>query len=110
MEKSCPKERTNTLLLIAQFFGMKLKQFVFSFSVFVAVAILASCGNSSNQVEANGDAKLIELNKKIAENPNDIKLYLERAAYLGSINKFNEAYDDVARAKAIDSTLSLIHI
>lgn len=113
MEKSCKKERTNTLLLIAQSFFMSFKQLVVSVIAFgligFAAVQLQSCSNSSNQVEANGDSTLVALNKKIADNPNDYKLYLERATYLATLNKFNEAYDDIARAKSIDSTQAPIY-
>lgn len=99
--------------MIAQLSCMQLKHVVVTGIALALIGFasvnLQSCKNSSNQVDAYGDSTLVALNKKIADNPNDFKLYLQRANYLASLNKFNEAYDDIARAKSVDSTQAPIY-
>ncbi|MFM7771029.1 MAG: tetratricopeptide repeat protein [Bacteroidota bacterium] len=71
-----------------------------------------SCGNSENKENnspASTDPKLEELNSKIANDPQNVTLYVERANYFGSKENFQLAFDDLARAKQIDSTHSPIY-
>ena len=73
---------------------------------------LLSCGsqsNSENQKNENSDATLAELNNKIANDPQNVALYVERANYYGGKENFQLAFDDLARAKQIDSTHAPIY-
>lgn len=58
---------------------------------------IISC-ESKNKKISEGENYLIELNKKIASNPNSYALYIERGKYYIVENKLNEAVGDMRKA------------
>lgn len=97
---------------------------IFRFLFFVLVLLLiTSCNqnktghqDTGTDVVNNGstpaktDSLLEALNKRIAENPEDYNNYLERARYFGEQQKYDFAFDDIARAIATDSTKADIYL
>jgi tetratricopeptide (TPR) repeat protein len=66
-------------------------------------------GTNSSQVKPI-DQELVLLNKRIADNPNDYSAYLDRARYFGDHQIYGEAFADIARAIAVDSTRADIYL
>ncbi len=56
------------------------------------------------------DPILLELNKKIADHPEDYNSYLDRAKYYGERSKYDLAFQDISRAIATDSTKADIYL
>ncbi len=92
-------------------------------SICALVLFGASCNrtNSGKPGETGGenpanpgteavDPLLESLNKKITENPNDFQAYLDRAHYYGDKAKYGNAFEDIARALAVDSTKAPIYL
>jgi tetratricopeptide (TPR) repeat protein len=76
------------------------------------LSVFHSCenqSNSENKKSENADSTLVALNNKIANDPKNVALYVERANYYGSKENFQLAFDDLARAKQIDSTHAPIY-
>ncbi|MBX7051931.1 MAG: tetratricopeptide repeat protein [Flavobacteriales bacterium] len=67
-------------------------------------------GNGTNNQTETPDSVLEELNRLIAQDPNNYLNYLNRAKYFGDHDKFTAAMDDIRRAIAIDSTKADIYL
>lgn len=85
--------------------------------------MVTSCNNAGNvnsgSAEQSGDSHaqsvkadslLTAINKRIAENPNDYKNYLDRARYYGDRMEYPQAYQDISRAIEVDSTKGEIYL
>lgn len=98
-----------------------MKYFLFLLSL-TSVLLFAACNNgktdengkdnnaTGNNQDNSIDAELAALNKQIADNPNDYSAYLARAKYYGDAEKYNEAFTDISRAIAVDSTKADIYL
>jgi tetratricopeptide (TPR) repeat protein len=82
----------------------------------LSILLAASCGDkksssATEEVSAPGqDPALAEINRKIAADPDNISLYLDRAKYYSGKDNLTDAFRDIDRALAIDSTQAAIYI
>jgi tetratricopeptide (TPR) repeat protein len=88
-----------------------------SFALFLCTcALLIACGNPAGPPDTGAtetpaaDSLLDAINRRIAANPEKIDGYLERAKYYGDLENFTEAFRDIDRALAIDSTQGAIYL
>lgn len=90
---------------------MHIRTWTLSFISLLLLALI-SCGdqsNAENKTAENTDPTLTELNKKITNDPQNVSLYVERANYYAGKESYQLAFDDLARAKQIDSTHAPIY-
>jgi len=91
-------------------------------SICALVLLGASCkqtggtkpGSNDSDAPANPgssevDHVLDSLNKNIELRPNDFQVYLDRARYFGDNQSYGRAFEDIARALAIDSTKATVY-
>lgn len=88
-----------------------------AFISFIILLSLVACDNNSAntipeepQMAKQEDTTLIRLNQTIEADPNNYKNYLNRAAYLASIQNYVEAMKDIDRAIVADSSQSEIYL
>lgn len=87
----------------------------FLFSLFILSVLVSSCGGDRKSgPTAPGvpgvDSALAAINRRIADRPNEIEGYLERARYYSSVSNYPEAFRDIDRALAIDSTQGAVYL
>lgn len=89
--------------------------------VLLAVVLQGCDPSNAGNAGANGadttqtagqspDAMLLELNKRIENDPNNFQHYVDRAKYYEQRLNFVEALADLARAQAVDSTQCTIYL
>jgi tetratricopeptide (TPR) repeat protein len=89
--------------------------------ILLSLLLLSACGDRNNKnnnlsetgsdsSEAAIDPALDSLNRRIAEDPDNFQVYLDRAKYYSEKDNFNEAYRDISRAMEADSTQSAIYL
>lgn len=94
------------------------------FFIVVLAVVLNSCYRNSNNnsgQETNSadnsvttntatDSTLVAINQRIASDPGNFKNYLDRAKYYSTLEMYDNAFQDIARALAADSTKAEIFL
>jgi len=108
-----PPEITGGLFCLS-LISMARQNNLTTFGLLTLAILFTACGGNSEPSKPSDvpstDSLLSAINRRIAAKPNEYTGYIERARYYSSIDNYPEAFRDIDRALAIDSTSGAIYL